>query len=127
MPGGSDRGQRQGSPQVLMPGSLTYLQIRMNIKEIDGAYLSHGHADHVANVPMLMQREQLKGDVYVLPGYERARSGAFGNVWDQLREPSFTQYGKGPGWQPTVLQVQQIPGPAGASVTRASFRIAGAS
>jgi len=120
-------GKRTGGPNVLMPASLEYLQVRMNIREIDGAMLSHAHADHIDNVPMLVRREQLTGNIYVWPGWESATAGGFGKLWDLLRDPSFTQFGKGPGWQPTTVTVQEIPGPAGKTgVTQGMLRIGGA-
>jgi Domain of unknown function (DUF4157) len=119
-------GHAGGAPNVLMPASLSFLQVRLNLTEIDGALLSHTHADHVANIPMLVQREQLTGSIYVWPGWERATAGPLGKVWDALRDPSFTQYGKGPGWQPIAVSARQIAGPGGATgVTRGSLQIAG--
>src|SRR5262249_17398501 len=87
-------GRTQGAPNVLMPASLAYVQSRLNLTTIDGALISHTHADHVANIPMLVQSQQLKGNIYVWPGWESATKGPLANVWTRLRDPLFTAFGK---------------------------------
>ena len=117
-------GKTSGAPEILMPTSLAYLQARMNVREIDGALLSHSHADHVSNIPTLVQQQRLGGSIYVWPGWEQATKGPMAAVWQALQDPNFTQFGKGPGWQPTQVAAQQIPGPAGTTgVTQGTMQI----
>ena len=120
-------GQRTGSPNVLLPASLAVLASRMNVRRIDGAVISHGHSDHVANGAMLVDREQLTGPIFVMPGLEKAANGPLSALWTELRDQRFSRLGKGPGWAPTVINAARRPGPAGATgVTTGTVLIGGA-
>lgn len=104
-------GTTGGNPQVLMPISLASLATRLNIKEITGTLLSHTHADHVANLPMLVRTRSIKGpNVWVYPGWEKATKGPLGKVWAELQknEQALKDAGYGPGWKPNALTVTEV-------------------
>ena len=98
-------GTRQGQPQILLPASLQALRNRYGITNITGALLSHGHADHVSSLPLLIRTGQISASqVIVHAGLGNARSGPLARVWTELQSSSFTSMGYGPSWNPTSLQ-----------------------
>jgi hypothetical protein len=111
-------GTRQGQPQILLPASLQALRTRFGITQITGAMLSHGHADHVSSLPLLISSGQINASqVIVHAGLESVQRGPLARVWTQLRSSSFTSLGYGPGWNPTSLQTAQIGNPASPTLT----------
>lgn len=102
-------GTRQGQPQVLLPANLQALRDRYGITEITGALLSHGHADHVSSLPLLIRTGQITASqVIVHAGLGNATRGPLARVWAELRSSSFTSLGFGPAWNPTSLQTVRI-------------------
>ncbi len=108
-------GTRGGQPGLMTATGVAALQARHGITNIQGAIITHTHADHVAGLTTLIQRGQLTGaQVWVYPGWETARVGPLGQALQALASG-----------QAQTLQTRRV-GVPGQTVTRARLVVGNA-
>lgn len=116
-------GDLRERPSVLQATSLAAVQQRLGLTNVQGALITHAHADHIAGLTTLVSCGNLTGNqIWVYPGWRNAAVGPLGRALQDPGSGRFASAGLAAGWTPRTLETRTAEGPrAGETVTRASL------
>ncbi len=110
-----------GSPRLLTGEVLRTFIVGMGVSSLDGALVTHGHADHVSRVLDVIAAHDIRAERLLLSRSWVGMRGPLGDVVDALRTTTDARLrglGYGPAWEPGLAM-------EGTGVTEVPVRVGG--